>query len=107
MREQCTSIYNQLHLLSEKENVWNWRNFVENSSSVCAELIQENTLCSEDGLTFVFLGCRCCSVGGLGKDNSLACVSDVVAENINVQNALYGVRIKTWQVRVISMYKLK
>ncbi|KAL5655710.1 hypothetical protein ACJX0J_035029, partial [Zea mays] len=37
------------------------------------------------------------SLGGLGKDNSLACVSDVVAENIVVQNALYGVRIKTWQ----------
>ncbi|KAG8051680.1 hypothetical protein GUJ93_ZPchr0001g32873 [Zizania palustris] len=37
------------------------------------------------------------SVGGLGKDNSLACVSDVYAEHINVENALYGVRIKTWQ----------
>uniref|UniRef100_A0A0D9V1V8 Polygalacturonase n=1 Tax=Leersia perrieri TaxID=77586 RepID=A0A0D9V1V8_9ORYZ len=35
--------------------------------------------------------------GGLGKDNSLACVSDVLAEHINVENALYGVRIKTWQ----------
>jgi hypothetical protein len=40
-----------------------------------------------------------CSLGGLGKDYSLACVSDVVAENIIVQNALYGVRIKTWQVK--------
>jgi galacturan 1,4-alpha-galacturonidase len=37
-------------------------------------------------------------MGGLGKDSSLACVSDVDAEGINVQNALYGVRIKTWQV---------
>ncbi|EEE54776.1 hypothetical protein OsJ_02171 [Oryza sativa Japonica Group] len=37
------------------------------------------------------------SLGGLGKDNSLACVSDVFAEHINVENALYGVRIKTWQ----------
>ncbi|RCV25842.1 hypothetical protein SETIT_5G198100v2 [Setaria italica] len=43
------------------------------------------------------------SVGGLGKDNSLACVSDVVAENINVQNALYAVRIKTWQGGVGSV----
>ncbi|CAL4956219.1 unnamed protein product [Urochloa decumbens] len=43
------------------------------------------------------------SVGGLGKDNSLACVSDVVAENINIQNALYGVRIKTWQGGVGSV----
>jgi hypothetical protein len=39
------------------------------------------------------------SLGGLGKDNSLACVSDVFAEHINVENALYGVRIKTWQVK--------
>ena len=46
-------------------------------------------------------------MGGLGKDNSLACVSDVVAENINVQNALYGVRIKTWQARVIGTSKIK
>ncbi|XP_015696450.2 polygalacturonase At1g48100-like [Oryza brachyantha] len=37
------------------------------------------------------------SLGGLGKDNSLACVSDVLADHINVENALYGVRIKTWQ----------
>ncbi|AQK96036.1 Pectin lyase-like superfamily protein [Zea mays] len=43
------------------------------------------------------------SLGGLGKDNSLACVSDVVAENIVVQNALYGVRIKTWQGGVGSV----
>ncbi|XP_072993714.1 probable polygalacturonase At1g80170 [Typha latifolia] len=37
------------------------------------------------------------SLGGLGKGNSLACVSDVSVDNINVQNALSGVRIKTWQ----------
>nr|DAD34514.1 TPA_asm: hypothetical protein HUJ06_005154 [Nelumbo nucifera] len=37
------------------------------------------------------------SLGGLGKDKSMACVSGIVVENINVQNALYGVRIKTWQ----------
>ncbi|KAG0520725.1 hypothetical protein BDA96_08G099200 [Sorghum bicolor] len=43
------------------------------------------------------------SLGGLGKDYSLACVSDVVAENIIVQNALYGVRIKTWQGGVGSV----
>ncbi|KAJ1283886.1 hypothetical protein BS78_03G161400 [Paspalum vaginatum] len=43
------------------------------------------------------------SLGGLGKDNTLACVSDVVAENIIVQNALYGVRIKTWQGGVGSV----
>lgn len=38
------------------------------------------------------------SLGGLGKDNSVACVSNITVENIIVQNALSGVRIKTWQV---------
>ncbi|KAI0516156.1 hypothetical protein KFK09_008828 [Dendrobium nobile] len=37
------------------------------------------------------------SIGGLGKGNSLACVSNVYANSINIQNALSGVRIKTWQ----------
>ncbi|KAM0009140.1 putative endo-polygalacturonase [Helianthus debilis subsp. tardiflorus] len=37
------------------------------------------------------------SIGGLGKDKSIACVSDIVVENSNIQDTLYGVRIKTWQ----------
>ncbi|RWR94048.1 polygalacturonase [Cinnamomum micranthum f. kanehirae] len=37
------------------------------------------------------------SLGSLGKDKSLACVSNVIVENINIENALSGVRIKTWQ----------
>ncbi|XP_050276598.1 polygalacturonase At1g48100 [Quercus robur] len=37
------------------------------------------------------------SLGGLGKDKSVACVSNVVVENISIQNTLSGVRIKTWQ----------
>ncbi|KAH7570321.1 hypothetical protein ACOSQ2_018704 [Xanthoceras sorbifolium] len=37
------------------------------------------------------------SLGGLGKDKSVACVSDIVVEKISVQNTLTGVRIKTWQ----------
>ncbi|KAL5826777.1 hypothetical protein ACOSQ3_018618 [Xanthoceras sorbifolium] len=37
------------------------------------------------------------SLGGLGKDKSVACVSDIVVEKISVQNTLAGVRIKTWQ----------
>ncbi|KAK9751066.1 hypothetical protein RND81_02G239000 [Saponaria officinalis] len=36
------------------------------------------------------------SLGGLGKDRSIACVSDIVVEDIVMQNTLYGVRIKTW-----------
>ncbi|KAL8161616.1 hypothetical protein V2J09_013105 [Rumex salicifolius] len=37
------------------------------------------------------------SLGGLGKDKSLACVSDIMVEDIFMQNTLYGARIKTWQ----------
>ncbi|VVB04152.1 unnamed protein product [Arabis nemorensis] len=37
------------------------------------------------------------SIGGLGKDKSVACVSDIVVEDIYIQNTLAGVRIKTWQ----------
>ncbi|MQL72596.1 hypothetical protein Taro_004913 [Colocasia esculenta] len=37
------------------------------------------------------------SLGGLGKDNSLACVSNITVEDVSIRNALYGVRIKTWQ----------
>ncbi|KAG5059243.1 hypothetical protein JHK87_000272 [Glycine soja] len=37
------------------------------------------------------------SLGGLGKDKSAACVSDITVENISMKNTLYGARIKTWQ----------
>ncbi|XP_027362829.1 polygalacturonase At1g48100 [Abrus precatorius] len=37
------------------------------------------------------------SVGGLGKDKSVACVSDIIVEDISMKNTLYGARIKTWQ----------
>ncbi|KAL6007082.1 hypothetical protein ACLOJK_032578 [Asimina triloba] len=53
-----------------------------------------------DALAFTFITLtadQAMVLGGLGKDNSLACVSNVTVENVNVQNALSGVRIKTWQ----------
>ncbi|XP_051144811.1 polygalacturonase At1g48100 [Andrographis paniculata] len=37
------------------------------------------------------------SLGGLGKDKSTACVSNIIVENITMKNTLYGARIKTWQ----------
>ncbi|KAF5746583.1 polygalacturonase [Tripterygium wilfordii] len=37
------------------------------------------------------------SLGGLGKDNTVACVSDILVEEVSLQNTLAGVRIKTWQ----------
>ncbi|KAJ9135361.1 hypothetical protein P3X46_032552 [Hevea brasiliensis] len=37
------------------------------------------------------------SIGGLGKDNTKACVSNVNVRDVAMQNTLTGVRIKTWQ----------
>ncbi|XP_077217798.1 polygalacturonase At1g48100-like [Tasmannia lanceolata] len=37
------------------------------------------------------------SIGGLGNDGSLACVSNITVQNTTMQDTLYGVRIKTWQ----------
>ncbi|EEF40940.1 Polygalacturonase precursor, putative [Ricinus communis] len=37
------------------------------------------------------------SIGGLGKDNTKACVSNVTVRDVQMQNTLTGVRIKTWQ----------
>ncbi|XVF60276.1 hypothetical protein PTKIN_Ptkin08bG0032100 [Pterospermum kingtungense] len=37
------------------------------------------------------------SIGGLGKDNSKACVSNITVRDVTLQNTLTGVRIKTWQ----------
>ncbi|XP_052489735.1 polygalacturonase At1g48100 isoform X2 [Gossypium raimondii] len=37
------------------------------------------------------------SIGGLGKDRTKACVSNITVRDVNLQNTLTGVRIKTWQ----------
>jgi polygalacturonase len=37
------------------------------------------------------------SIGGLGRDNSKACVANVTVRDINMHNTMSGVRIKTWQ----------
>lgn len=44
------------------------------------------------------------SIGSLGKDETVACVSDIIVEDISIQNTLAGVRIKTWQVRLLYLY---
>ncbi|KAL8138131.1 hypothetical protein V2J09_004132 [Rumex salicifolius] len=38
------------------------------------------------------------SIGSLGKDNTKACVSNVTVKDVDMQNTMTGVRIKTWQV---------
>ncbi|KAL8121242.1 hypothetical protein AgCh_018110 [Apium graveolens] len=37
------------------------------------------------------------SIGGLGRDNTKACVSNVTVRDISMHNTMNGVRIKTWQ----------
>ncbi|CAI9092940.1 OLC1v1028314C2 [Oldenlandia corymbosa var. corymbosa] len=37
------------------------------------------------------------SIGGLGKDNTKACVSNITVRDINMNSTMNGVRIKTWQ----------
>ncbi|CAM8984154.1 unnamed protein product [Rhodiola kirilowii] len=37
------------------------------------------------------------SIGGLGKDRTAACVSDIVVEHVSMLKTMYGARIKTWQ----------
>lgn len=36
------------------------------------------------------------SIGSLGKDNTKACVSNVTVRDVQMQNTMTGVRIKTW-----------
>ncbi|RAL53286.1 hypothetical protein DM860_006958 [Cuscuta australis] len=37
------------------------------------------------------------SIGGLGRDNTKACVSNITVRDITMHNTMNGVRIKTWQ----------
>ncbi|XP_042382302.1 polygalacturonase At1g48100-like isoform X1 [Zingiber officinale] len=38
------------------------------------------------------------SIGGLGRDNSKACVSNITVRDVNLHSTMTGVRIKTWQM---------
>ena len=39
-----------------------------------------------------------CSLGGLGRDQTQACVSNVSVHDVTIKNSQNGLRIKTWQV---------
>lgn len=39
------------------------------------------------------------SIGGLGRDDTEALVSDIIIYDSNVQDSMTGVRIKTWEVQ--------
>ena len=47
------------------------------------------------------------SIGGLGKDNTKACVSNVTVRDSTFQNTLTAVRIKTWQGGSGSVHDIK
>ena len=40
------------------------------------------------------------SIGGLGRYNTKACVSNVTVRDVNMFKTMNGVRIKTWQVSI-------
>ena len=42
------------------------------------------------------------SIGGLGKENTKACVSNITVRDVVMHGTMTGVRIKTWQVFLIS-----
>ena len=47
------------------------------------------------------------SIGGLGKENTKACVSNITVRDVVMHGTMTGVRIKTWQVfslPAISIY---
>ncbi|KAK8923537.1 Polygalacturonase [Platanthera zijinensis] len=37
------------------------------------------------------------SIGGLGRDNTKACVANITVQDVNLYGTMTGVRIKTWQ----------
>lgn len=80
---------------------------LQNSKDV---LIYSSTLACGDDCISIQTGCsnvyvhnvNCgpghgISIGGLGKDNTRACVSNITVRDVNMHNTMNGVRIKTWQ----------
>ncbi|KAL7140784.1 hypothetical protein ABFS83_08G010100 [Erythranthe nasuta] len=80
---------------------------LQNSQNV---VIQATTLACGDDCISIQTGCsniyvhnvNCgpghgISIGGLGKDGTKACVSNVTVRDSTIQNTLNGVRIKSWQ----------
>jgi polygalacturonase len=41
------------------------------------------------------------SIGGLGKDNTKACVSNITVRDVTMHETTNGVRIKSWQVNSV------
>ena len=43
--------------------------------------------------------CYAHSLGGLGRGQTQACVSNVTVHDVTIKNSQNGLRIKTWQVK--------
>ncbi|KAL2552472.1 Pectin lyase-like superfamily protein [Forsythia ovata] len=80
---------------------------LQNSKNV---IIHSTSLACGDDCVSIQTGCsgvyihnvRCgpghgISIGGLGKDGTKACVSNITVRDSSLQNTMTGVRIKTWQ----------
>ena len=46
------------------------------------------------------------SIGGLGKDYTKSCVSNITIRDINMHNTMNGCKIKTWQVWILAVAKV-
>lgn len=81
--------------------------YLQNSVDV---LIHNSQLSCRDDCISIQTGCskvyihdvncgpgRGISIGSLGKDNTKACVSNVTVRDVQIQDTMTGVRIKTWQ----------
>ncbi|MCD9638584.1 hypothetical protein HAX54_022644 [Datura stramonium] len=78
----------------------NSQNVVINSSNIACG---DDCISIQTGSSAVFIYNVNCgpghgfSIGGLGKDNTKACVSNITVQDSSLQNTMTGVRIKTWQ----------
>ncbi|KAH0650037.1 hypothetical protein KY284_029949 [Solanum tuberosum] len=78
----------------------NSQNVVINSSHIACG---DDCISIQTGSSAVFIHDVHCgpghgfSIGGLGKDNTKACVSNITVQDSTLQNTMTGVRIKTWQ----------
>ncbi|CAK7337879.1 unnamed protein product [Dovyalis caffra] len=106
--DDCTTVQVSDFTASSPENSPNTDGIhLQNSQDV---LIYSSDLACGDDCVSIQTGCsnvyihnvKCgpghgISIGGLGRDNSKACVSNVTVRDVAMLNTLTGVRIKTWQ----------
>lgn len=81
---QATSLPSEWHL-----NIWSAGDDCISIQTGCSNIYVHNVNCGPG---------HGVSIGGLGKDNTRACVSNVTVRDVKMHKTLTGVRIKTWQV---------